>query len=106
MLRELVHLSGDIMVSVFLGESLCAQRVNGKPLAIELTDIIEEMGNLTGSNLWTVIHIQIFNRYRYRELPEWALDSREKALLKRMKAFRQIILDEINKRLQNFDQLE
>jgi hypothetical protein len=43
---------------------------------------------------------------RYRDVPEWLMDSREKAFLKRLLAFRNCILAEIEARILQFDSLE
>jgi hypothetical protein len=55
-LRQLQHLTGDIMLRTFFGDTLCAKLLNGKALSIELADIMEEMGVLTGTNPWTILH--------------------------------------------------
>jgi hypothetical protein len=45
-------------------------------------------------------------RCRYRDVPQWMMDSQEKAFLKRLLNFRSVILAEIERRVAQFENLE
>lgn len=49
------RLAGDILASIFFGTDISNQILNGKPITIEMSNIITDMVDYSTRNLWVKI---------------------------------------------------